>query len=756
MYTVKLLDGMFKKSQQTGEDYLLSLDIDRFIAPCYEAHNLKPKKPRYEGWEARDISGHSLGHYLTALAYTYKSTGHEKLKDILNYAVDELANIQDITGSGYIGGLVETPFKAAFSGDFTVGGFDLHKYWVPWYSVHKIYQGLIDAYLILNNEKALSVVLKFADWAADGLDGMTDEQIQKMLLCEHGGMNEVFAELYGITNNKKYLTAAKRFTQKSILNPLEENKDELQGLHANTQIPKIIGAAQIYNVDNSQKQYKNAAEFFWDTVVNRRSYVFGGNSIGEHFEALGMESIGIKSAESCNTHNMMILTQMLYDWKHDSTYMDYYENALFNHILGTQDPCTGHKTYFTSTLQGHYRIYSTKDTAFWCCTGTGMENPGRYNEGIYYIDNDDVYVNLFISSELNIDNKFAIEQTTDFPYSDSVKLTVTKADTKKVVKIRVPKWVSGDIKIKVNGGDIKPVIDNGYIILDREWSEGDIIEYTMPMSLQMYTAKDTEHKVAFKYGPIVLAGKFGNDDFPNDTITDETKLNTKTAEVPNIITQDMDFRNWISVGDIKTLTFELSEKVTSNHKKVTLVPFYGIHHEYYNVYWFVNDESNNVINEINKVTIDSVQPDGQQDEIGHNMKRDEQYCRNGSFTDEKNNMHMWREAHGRKGTWFSYDLNVGKDQNYLCVEYWGSESSFMDGIMYTRELQIEVDNTVIAHQKIDRNNIGRVYYVFYEIPKNLTENKNSVTVKFSTVSDSTSASIIGVRITNKVLENVNK
>lgn len=755
MNKVKLLDGMFKESLDIGEKYILSLDIDRFIAPCYEAHGLTPKKPRYEGWEAREISGHSLGHYLSALAVTYNSTENPKLKSTALYAVDELADIQDKTGSGYIGGLVEDPFKAAFSGEFTVGGFDLNKYWVPWYSVHKIYQGLLDIYRIFGSKKALDTAVKFADWAADGLEKMTDEQVQKMLLCEHGGMNEVFAVLFSITKNERYLNCAKRFTQISILSPLENAKDELQGLHANTQIPKIIGAAQIYNSDNSQIQYKNAAEFFWNTVVNNRSYVFGGNSIGEHFEAPGMESIGIKSGESCNTHNMLLLTQLLYNWNHKSEYMDYYENALFNHILGTQDPCTGHKTYFTSTLQGHYRIYSTKDTAFWCCTGTGFENPGRYNEFIYYTENDDLYVNLFIASEIEWGHKIKLKQITNFPYSDTVKLVVDNISEKVNIKLRVPKWISGETEVKVNGETIETIIDNGYIILSFDWKKGDCIEYTMPMRLSMYTARDTKTKVAFTYGPIVLAGRMGDKDFPNDTITDETKLNPKSAEVGNIITEDLDFNNWITVRDIKTLTFEISEKVMSDKKTVILVPFYGIHHEYYNVYWFMNDDSNNIINTISKITIDSVQPDGQQDEIGHNMQCDEKYCKCGSFADERNNMHMWREAHGIKGAYFSYDLEVEKGQNYLCAEFWGSESKFMDGIMYTRECNISVDGEVIATQKIDRNNIGKIYYVFYEIPTKLTEGKTKVTVTFSTVSNNTSASIIGVRTVREIAENVN-
>jgi len=753
MSKVVLTDGMFKTSQETGEKYLLSLDIDRFIAPCYEAHGLKAKNERYSGWEAREISGHSLGHYMSALAAAYRASGNKKLKEILDYAVEELDTIQKTTGSGYVGGLNSAPFDAAFSGDFTVGGFDLNGAWVPWYSVHKIYQGLIDAYKITGNKTALEVVIRFSDWAADGLDRMSDEDVQKMLLCEHGGMNDSFAQLYEITKNERYLIAAKRFTQVSILSPLESEEDKLQGLHANTQIPKIIGAAEIYNQDNSMTQYKTAAEFFWETVTQKRSYVFGGNSISEHFEALGMETMGIKSAESCNTHNMMLLTRQLYAWEHKSSYMDYYENALLNHILGTQDPCTGHKTYFTSTLQGHYRIYSTKDTAWWCCTGTGMENPAKYNEAIYYIDGNELYVNLFISSRLEWSEKgLVIEQKTDFPYSDVSEMVVS-GNAGADIKIRVPAWIDGKMKVVVNDCEEFTADKAGYITLSRNWQDGDRIRFEMPMALSMYTAKDNENKVAFRYGPVVLAGKFGNKDFPCDTITDETKLNPKSADVPSIHS-DADFTNWLIMKDRSTLTFEISESVTSDNKKVVLVPFYGIQHEYYNVYWFLNDDGDVVATEINKVTIDSVEPDGQQDEIGHNMQCSGK-CHQGSFADEHNRMHMWREIHGEKDGFFSYDLDVEDGQNYLCIEFWGSEGNFYDGIMYTRGSDIFVNDTLIAQQVIDRPSIGKSYYVFYEIPEKLTNGRKNITVTFRATGETTSASIIGVRTTRKAVENVN-
>lgn len=738
---VQLLEGLFQTSQHTGERYLLSLDIDRFLAPCYEAHGLTPRKERYAGWEARSISGHSLGHFMSALAVTYQATGNATLKQTLDYAVSELAAIQQTTGSGYIGGLSEKAFHIAFRAEH-IGGFNIGEYWVPWYSVHKIYRGLIDAYQMTGNELALEVVTRFADWAVEGLNTMTEEQIQTMLLCEHGGMNEVFAQLYGITGTPAYLKAAHQFTHQLILEPLEQEHDELQGRHANTQIPKVIGAAEIYNQDPAQTRYRTAARFFWDTTVQHRSYVFGATSISEHYEAKGMESLGIKTGESCCTHNMMHLTKQLFAWNPDSTYMDYYENAIYNHILGTQDPDTGNKTYFASTLQGHYKIYGTRDTAWWCCTGSGMENPGKYAEAIYYEHERDLYVNLYMASELDWASQgLTLKLQTDFPYSEKVTLTITEGSASAHLRLRVPSWLQEPMTATVNGDSAQSYtrLEPGYLSIDRTWAAGDVVSITLPMALRKYTARDDAHKVAFLYGPIVLAGALGSEGLPEDTIIDETALNPKTAAVPVIWTEEEDVRRWINVVDASKLTFELSKEVTSTGEAVKLIPFYAVHHEFYTVYWPLNDEGDALEKALNDLTIDSVQPDGQQDEIGHQLGsncRGEQY--NGSGTNGRNKLYMWREAYGVKDAAFSYRLAVDPDAvNVLCAAYWGGDYLHFEreGVRYERVFSILVDGVVVGEQRIHMNKIGDVFYVTYDIPEEVTRSKECVTVTFQAIGD---------------------
>ncbi|MGN1097857.1 MAG: beta-L-arabinofuranosidase domain-containing protein, partial [Clostridia bacterium] len=325
---VSLEDGMFKVSRETGMDYLLSMDVDRLLAPSFEMAGLPAPNgaARYGGWEAKGyngwgganftLAGQSVGHWMSAAAVMYSSTGNETLLERLNYAVEKFAYIQEQTGSGYIGGINRACFDSLFSGNTSSWSSG---YWVPWYGIHKIYQGLIDVYTYTGNEQALDVVVKFADWAKEGCDKLTDSQVQTMLNVEYGGMNESFAQLYKITGNEDYLNLARRFTHDKILTPLSQSKDELTGLHANTQIPKMIGAAEIYDNDSADYgNYKTASEFFWDAVVNKRSYVIGGNSIAEHFEALGSETLGVKTCESCNTYNMLKLTEHLFRWEHKS------------------------------------------------------------------------------------------------------------------------------------------------------------------------------------------------------------------------------------------------------------------------------------------------------------------------------------------------------------------------------------------------------------------------------------------------------
>ncbi|MDO4563722.1 MAG: glycoside hydrolase family 127 protein [Clostridia bacterium] len=759
--SVALLDGMFETSRSVGIEYIKSMDVDRLLAPLFEVQSLPTPNGavRYGGWEGLAVhgwggnnftlAGHSLGHWLSAAAVSYAATADTELKQMLDYAVSQLDYIQTTQKTGYIGGINESCFQSLFSGNTSSWSSG---YWVPWYNVHKTYQGLIDAYTYAQNKDALRVVIKFAQWAYDGTKSLSDSQMQTMLGVEHGGMNDAFAQLYDITGDESYLYLAKRFTHNAVVEPLVAGTDSLTGLHANTQIPKIIGAAQIYDEDSTRTDLRDAAKFFWDSVVNTRSYVIGGNSIGEHFEALGAETLGIKTCESCNTYNMLKLTEHLFSWEHDSRYMDFYETALYNHILGHQDPDTGNKMYFVSTLPGHYRIYGTAHDSFWCCTGTGMENPGRYSKCIYYKENNDLYVNLFISSEITWEEKnLKIKMETDFPYSSDVLLTVTEGEADANIKIRVPAWVAGEVSARVNGGEAVSQGEGGYLTIEGNWKAGDTIALHLPMQLEKYTARDKSSKVAFTYGPVVLAATLGTDGFPQtDTYVNETNLDSTTTDAPNLIYDGTNLNEIVKLKDANTLCFTIDGEYSSLGEEITLLPFHDVHHQFYCVYFYLNDEGDVAEKKLNKITLDSLIPDGQQDEIGHGWDLGAN-SHNGSFQSD-GKTYMWRDAWGGNEAYFSYAMKVDADNtNYLYVKYWGSDGPFSNGgVTYARSFNIYVDNEKVASQTLNSNNPSAPYEVFYEIPLSITSGKTSVRVKFEADSATSCAGgVLELRTTNK-------
>jgi DUF1680 family protein len=755
MKNVKLLDGIFKDSQEKGKEYLIYLDVDRLAAPCYEAASKIPKKPRYGGWETTGISGHSIGHWLSAASTMYSLTHDENLKEKLEYAVDELEYIQSFDEHGYVSGFPRACFDQVFTGEFEVDNFSLGGGWVPWYSIHKIYAGLIDTYQLTGNKKALEVVIKLANWAKKGTDQLSDEQFQRMLTCEHGGMNEAMADLYTITHNKDYMDLAIRFCHKAVLDPLSQEIDELQGKHANTQIPKVIGAAKLYDITGDEA-FKRIAVYFWTQVTNHRSYVIGGNSINEHFGPENTEELGIQTTETCNTYNMLKLTEHLYHWSQRSEYIDYYEKALYNHILASQDPDSGMKTYFVSTQPGHFKVYCTPDESFWCCTGTGMENPARYTRNIYYRDQDEVYINLFIASEMHLEDKnVKLRQETTFPESDKTKLIFENAtDESLTIHIRVPNWVSGPVIATVNEQENYTCSENGYITIKGQWNVGDRIDIQLPMDLHLSKTKNDPKKAAILYGPIVLAGALGTKDFPEtDILADHLKLNNHPLiEVPDLITGEKDLSKWIKPIEGEHLAFKTAAVGQPGNRSVTLIPFYKLHHQRYTLYWNIMDEiayqtfvdkEKEDADRLRAITVDVVNPNEQQPEVDHSIKK--KNSRSG-FLNLFNR--GWRDSINEG--FFSYEMAVLPDKPvYLLVTYSGNDASLHeDGKAHPREFDILINGSEIAHQKLHANNPGKLFDICYDIPLTLTNGKEKVEVKFASEEGKVAGGVYGVRIIN--------
>ncbi len=510
---IRLLDGPFKHAQDLDREYLLSLDTDRLLHTFRINAGLPSVAEPLGGWEepACELRGHFVGHYLTACALMYASTGDERLKAQGAAVVQGLAECQAKFPNGYL---------SAYPEEFFDRVEQQQRVWAPYYTLHKIYAGLLDLYVYCDNKQALQVCQKFADWVTARNDRLSDEQMQLMLDAEHGGMNEVLANLYGLTGTEKYLKTSLRFNHLAVIGPAEQRQDKLTGLHANTQIPKFVGTARQYEL-TGDPALKTASEFFWNTVVNERSYVIGGHSDGEHFspkEKLS-EALGPATTETCNTYNMLKLTRHLFCWDPKVEYADYYERALLNHILASQNPADGMMCYYVPLRSGASKGglgfgYSSPLHSFWCCTGTGVENHAKYGDSIYFWDGDrTLYVNLFIASELKIPGTgVTLRQETQFPAADTTTLRLQCDEPMEgTLMIRHPGWAISGVTVAVNGTpqDI-PSRPGSYVQLRREWHDGDRVEVKLPLSLHTEGFRDNPDRFAFLNGPVVLCARSGS------------------------------------------------------------------------------------------------------------------------------------------------------------------------------------------------------------------------------------------------------
>ncbi len=590
---VRLLDSVFKENMERDQHYLLELQPDRFLHSFRVTAGLSSDAEPYGGWEmpTGELRGHSLGHYLSACSLMYASTGDEAFKKRADYIVAELAKCQDaLPSQGYNPG-----FLSAYPEEFFERVERRQSVWAPYYTLHKILAGLFDAYQHTGNQQALTILNKMADWLTFRISKLTDEGIQIVLLNEFGGMNEVLANLYGVTGKPEHLKLSLAFNDSVVLDPLAHHEDRLDRMHANTQIPKAIGAARQYEL-TGENRYHDIAQFFWERVALHRSYVIGGHSDDELFFPVNRFSQHLSSvtAETCNTYNMLKLTRHLFSWEPSARLMDFYERALFNHILGSQDPKTGMMLYFSSLRPGHVKIYNTPENSFWCCTGTGMENHAKYGETIYFHDDNSLYVNLFIPSELTWDEKgITLRQETTFPDADTTRLTFhCKQPVKLALKIRYPSWAKG-FRVSVNGEPQTVEATAGsYGTIEREWQDGDRLDIQLPMSLYLEALPDDANKVAVLYGPIVLAGALGTQDMPDvynpDYHTREALVNRWPAPpVPVLVGSGDAVLAGIEPSDGKPLTFHT--KGIGNPHDVELIPFYRMHHQRYTVYWQLTD-----------------------------------------------------------------------------------------------------------------------------------------------------------------------
>jgi len=602
---VKLLDSRFKENMQREQKWLLNISLKSLLhsfyinAGMYDANEGGyDELKKYAGWESPDceLRGHSTGHILSGLALMYASTGEDVYKLKGDTIIATLAAVQKtLNQDGYV---------SAFPQEFINRNIRGEKVWAPWYTLHKLLAGILDQYLYCNNQQTLDIAKEFSAWAYKKLKPLTAKQRTLMLRNEFGGINETFYNLYAITGNINEKWLGNFFYDNKMLEPLKTGIDNLQGTHANTFIPKLLGVTRSYEIEGNADG--DATEkFFWNTVVNHHSFATGSNSDKEHFfkpDAISTHLTGY-TGESCNVYNMLKLTRHLYIHSGDIKYADYYEKALYNHILGQQDTVTGMVAYFLPMLSGAYKVYSTPDSSFWCCVGTGFENQAKYGESIYYHNNDTLFVNLFIPSVLDWKDKAVkIKQQTIFPQDDKSLLIISTNKSKRLtLKLRYPSWAVSGAVIKINGRKIKVRQSAGsYIALTRTWKDGDRIEMEYPMTLRVTPAPDSPDIVSIEYGPVVLAAEMGtrnmippapfsNPRLHNDYYTYDYHVPKDIFNVLNVLEKPVD--EWLKPVQAQPLMFKTVKTIAG--KEFTLVPLYNLNSQRYIVYWHLKQSAKN-------------------------------------------------------------------------------------------------------------------------------------------------------------------
>jgi len=758
---VNLSEGLFKEAMHTDLAYILELDPDRLFAPYLREAGLPTKAESYTNWENTGLDGHIGGHYLTALAQMQASAHNQQADSLLNYSLSELERVQKANGNGYIGGVPGSKvlWEEIQSSDIRPQSFSLNGKWVPLYNIHKMFAGLRDAYQISGKTKAREMLIALSDWMLQVTQNLTEEEIQNMLISEHGGLNEVFADVAKITGDEKYLNLAYQFSHQSLLQFLQNEQSEaLNGMHANTQIPKVIGFQTIAEIDNNISYHK-ASEFFWNNVVNQRSVAIGGNSVREHFHLENDFSEMMTSEqgpETCNTYNMIKLSEKLFLAQQDEKYIHYLENATYNHILSSQHPTQGGFVYFTPMRPGHYRLYSQPQTSFWCCVGSGIENHGKYNAFIYTYSENELYVNLFMASTVNWSEKgVSIKQKTNFPEEEFTSFEVETDSPKEFdFHIRYPSWVNeAEYQISVNGKPVSIDQNSGsFVRISRTWKDGDYIKVNLPMRISAEFLPDDSNFIALKYGPIVLATKTGTEDlkglFAGDGRGDHIAKGTqfRISEMPVFLAENSEeLIEKVNKISEKRLRFSIEDGLYPEQFSAwEFIPFYEIHESRYTIYLpletktsYIQKQEKRKLEEkekekIEALTIDRVAPGEQQPESDH------------FFESKDSNSGVFQNKHWRDATgWFSYKLK-DKEQKAkkLLITYYGKDKD--------RDFSIKINNQLLAKETMHGDQEEGFFTKEYILPKQMDyDTEGQIILRFEAKENSRTAGIYDIRLLKK-------
>lgn len=714
MGDVTLLDAYETNALAKEVAYLKSLDADRLLKGFCDIGGVQSSAAVYGGWESSAIRGHTLGHYLSAVSQAWATTGDEELKAISDHIVAVLAQCQN-PDTGYLAAIPENHYVQIEKGN-TAGT------WVPWYTMHKILAGLVDAYRLTGNGEALTVASKLGDWVYSRTSKWSTATQTTVLNVEYGGMNDVLYQLYSLTGSENHLSAAHSFDEMTLFDPLYNGEDVLNGKHANTTIPKILGALQRYMVlGESEHYYLQVAENFWQIVVNNHTYITGGNSEWEHFGQAGILDAERTNCncETCNTYNMLKLSRELFKITGNRKYADYYENTYINAILSSQNPETGMTTYFQPMATGYFKVYSSATEHFWCCTGSGMENFSKLGDSIYYRDDKAIYISRYTSSQVSwVEKNLHLTVTTDLPLTDKVTITVNSGGDADIV-LRVPDWCAGEMAVMRNGKAVSANAVNGFITLSGPFQNGDTIELTIPMEAVAYTLPDNGNVVAFKYGPLVLSANLGSDNLSTTVTGVNVTIPKPGAGINDVITiTEGTIAQWLeNIADNlvrKEGTLEFTLRGTD--RDLVFSPHYLQYENRYGIYFELADSNTQTGgDEGDKYeVIDSLPVANDQYEFSHNLQG----------VSSNTGMHKnenYRDA--APGGWFSYDMAVEQGvTNYLHVKYFSGDVG--------RKFSIFVDGQLLQSVTLENVNPDDFYEVYYAIPAEMVEGKQTVTILF--------------------------
>ncbi|GGN97002.1 beta-L-arabinofuranosidase domain-containing protein [Saccharibacillus kuerlensis] len=712
--------------------YLKSYEVDRLLAGFRETRGLDPLTDKYPGWENTEIRGHTLGHYLKALAQAYAVSRDSELLQRLHALIDGLAECQ--FDSGYLSAFPEELFDRVER---------RQPAWVPWYTMHKIVAGLTAAFENAGSQKALEIVSKLGDWIAARTSAWSPAVQSDVLSVEYGGMNDCLYDLYKLTGNPAHLDAAHSFDELTLFEPVREGQDILKGKHANTTIPKFLGALNRYRtLGDSERFYLEAAESFWTMVVEHHSYVTGGNSEWEHFgepDKLDRERSNF-TAETCNTYNMLKLTRELFKLSGDPKYADFYENTFLNAILSSQHPHTGMTMYFQPMATGYFKVYSSPFDHFWCCTGTGMESFTKLNDSLYFYGEDDILVHQYISSELDAEEfGLKLTQRSALPESDTSLFTVSLSQPQSravSLRFRLPEWLAGEAEMTLNGSPAVFEQQNGCAVIRRVWNEADKIELRLPMTLRAVGLPDAPHAVAFKYGPVVLSAGLGQEDMTESATGVAVSVPTRSMLIKDFITVSGSPGQWLesfaSRWEKRGEALEFVLKGTDEDERLVFTPHYKRHGERYGIYWRIVQTDSPELQQhileakrksrVEDATVDSLPVGNDQYELEHNIRGEQ------TFVD------VWDGSTTRRaenGGWFGYTLKVRPNEEHVL------DVTFFSGHRGDRPITIEAGGAVIA-DGIPPSNTPRGFHSHrYTLPAQLIGERESLDVTFKVTGEET-------------------